>query len=279
MKDKDAKLLPFVKWVGGKRNIIKKHLDGLLPKEFNEYYEPFVGGGSMFLHLRPKKCYINDINNELITTYNTVKYNPEKLMKKLDEMKSQHSKEFYYKVRSWKPNNELDTSAKFIYLNKTCFNGVYRVNSKGDFNVPFNGISKEKLNLYDKENILSIHNYMNSSDFKAFNEDYIEFLKKPKKGDFVFVDSPYDYEVGVKGFDSYNKSSFGQKNQIFLADELKKLDEKGVKFMATNHSTNLIRKLYKDFKIIEINTDRFVNSDPTNRKQAAKEVIIMNYEE
>lgn len=119
--------------------------------------------------------------------------------------------------------------------------------------------------------------YFNKNNVKFYNLDYFDFLKKPKANDFVFIDSPYDYEVGTNGFDAYNKSSFGQKNQILLAECLKKLDKKGIKFMATNHSTKLVKEIYKEFKLIEITTDRFINSNGLKRKNAAKEIIITNY--
>ncbi len=269
---------PCVKWVGGKKKVIDKYLDRYLPKEFNDFYEPFVGGGAMSFHLQNQKTFINDINNELITTYKIIQKKPNELIKLLDEYTSKHSEKFYYKLRSELPKTDLEIAARFIYLNKTCFNGIYRVNSSGIFNVPYNGVTKDKLRLYDYENIMNMSNFFQKSvSFK--NEDYLSFLEHPTKGDFVFIDSPYDYEEGVKGFDSYNKNSFGQKNQILLAEMIKKLDKKGVKFMATNHSTKLIKELYKSFNLIEITTDRFINSDASNRKNGAVEVIITNYKD
>lgn len=210
-------------------------------------------------------------------TYKVIKNNVDDLIKKLDYFKKNHSKIFYYKVRNINFKKDINIAARFIYLNKSCFNGVYRVNSLGKFNVPFNNVEKEKLNLYDIDNLKEISKFLNGNHISFSNEDFLDFLNKPKKGDFVFVDSPYDYEIGVKGFDSYNKSSFGQKNQIFLAEKLIELDKKGVLFMATNHSTKLIKELYQKFKIIEIKTNRNVNSKGNKRKNNGNEVIIINY--
>lgn len=269
-------LVPFIKWVGGKRNVIKKYLFKFLPKEFNNYYEPFLGGGAMLFYLRPKNAFVNDINKELIISYNQIKENSLLVMKKLDKYKSLHSKDFFYKLRENYKLNPIDIAARFIYLNKTCFNGLYRVNSKNKFNVPFNGINKEKLNLYNYKNLKNISEYFNSNNIVFYNNDYLDFLKLPKKGDFIFVDSPYDYE-NIQGFDNYNNNRFGKENQIKLANKLKYLNSIGVKFMATNHDTKLINELYKDFSIIQIKTNRFINSNASKRKLSGDEVIILNY--
>lgn len=269
-------LSPFVKWVGGKRNVIKQHLYKYLPTNFNSYYEPFVGGGAMLYYLEPNKAYINDINAELINTYKVVKNNPNELLKELKYFKNKNSKEFYYFVRNKKIKNNIKKAAKFIYINKACFNGIYRVNSSGEFNVPFNSKTLDHFSMYDENNILKISDYFNKCDLQIFNEDYLKFLDLPKKGDFVFVDSPYDYEV-PNGFDSYDKQSFGRENQIKLANKLKEMNKKGVMFMATNHDTKLINEIYSEFRIIKIQTNRFVNVDVNKRKLTGNEVIILNY--
>lgn len=272
-----SNLKPFVKWVGGKRDVIKKHLHKLLPESFNEYYEPFVGGGAMFLYLKPSTAYVNDINKELMTTYEQIKQNHKSLINKLDEYKKNHCEDEYYIIREKKPSNKLETAARFIYLNKTCFNGVYRVNSKGKFNVPFNGKTISNLNLYDKDNFINLSKYFSKNKIHFSCEDYLSFLDKPNRGDFVFVDSPYDYEDNINGFVSYNKKGFDKQDQINLANKLIELDKNGVLFMATNNKTSLVCNLYKCFKIREIKTNRNVNSNGKNRKDVATEVVITNY--
>lgn len=271
-------LSPFVKWVGGKRNVIKKYLYKYIPQNFNDYYEPFIGGGAMLYFLEPKKAYINDINSELINAYRIIKSSPIELIRELNSFQKKNSKDFYYLVRNKKYKNNIKNAAKFIYINKACFNGIYRVNSKGEFNVPFNSKTLEHFSMYNQENILNISKYFNEIDIKIFNEDYYDFLNYPKKNDFVFVDSPYDYDV-LNGFDNYDKNSFGIENHIKLSNKLKELDKRGVKFMATNHDTKLINELYSEFNIIKIKTNRFINSNPNKRKLTGNEVIITNYKE
>lgn len=271
-----SNIFPFVKWVGGKREVIKKHLHCLVPKKYNTYVEPFVGGGAMLFYLRPKEAIINDINYELITTYKLVQENVYELIEKLDEFSKKKNEKDYYLIRSTIYPDSLNISARFIFLNKMCFNGIYRVNSKGMFNVPYN--KNNKSNLYSKENLINMSAYFNKCNIKFFNNDYKKILNMAKTGDFIFCDPPYDYEEGVKGFDSYTKSGFNQKKQIELAKELKKAHEKGCMFMLTNHNTKLINELYKEFKIYSITTNRFINSISDRRINSGKEVVILNYE-
>lgn len=267
---------PFVKWVGGKRQVINTHLKNYLPKEFNNYIEPFVGGGALFFYLHPKKAIINDINKELITTYRVVEKNKDELIKTLDNHLENHSEEYFYKIRDLEYQNNVDIAARFIYLNKTGFNGLYRVNSNNKFNVPFNKKLKENLTLYEMSNLNEISNYLNKNKVKIFNVDFEKILNKAKENDFVFCDPPYDYEDG--GFDSYTKKAFGKEGQTRLANTLKKLDQKNVKWMLTNHNTKFINELYADFKIIPISTNRNINSDGSKRKKCGKEVVVVNYE-
>ncbi len=233
--------------------------------------------GAVLFYLKPKKAIINDVNEELINTYNVIKNKPKLLIKILNEFKNQHSKEFFYELRKKKFENEVKNAARFIYLNKTCFNGLYRVNKNNQFNVPFNGKNKDNLNLFDKDNLNKISLFLQNNNISIFNDDFENILKKSKKNDFIFCDPPYDYE-NDNGFDSYTKDSFGKLGQIRLANCLKKLDQKGIQWMLTNHNTSLINKLYHDYQIIPIITNRNVNSKANNRKNAGKEVVIINYE-
>ena len=272
------KLSPFVKWVGGKRQVIDKYLYKYFPIDFKNYIEPFVGGGAVLFYLQPSKAIINDFNFELITTYEVIKNDVKNLIKKLDIYHQQHSKEFYLKLRKEKLTNTLDIAARFIYLNKSGYNGLYRVNSKNEFNVPFGNKPKEKLKLYDKENLLSLSKYFNNNQILFFNDDFEKAIDKAKKGDFVFCDPPYDYEDNKNGFVTYTDKGFDKKEQIRLSNKLKQLDKKGIKWMLTNHNTKLINDLYKDFHIVPIITNRNVNSKGDGRKNQGDEVIIMNYQ-
>ena len=270
-------LKPFIKWVGGKKDVIKKHLYRYLPKEFNCYYEPFLGGAAMLAYLKPKKAVVNDLNQELIATYQVIKNNLDKLIIQLKSLEKLHCESFYYQTRSQHNNKSIKLAARFIYLNKTGFNGLYRVNKKGLFNVPFN--KKVTVKLFNELNLVKWSNYLNNYDIQFQNKDFKSFFKTAdlNENDFVFVDPPYDYEVGSNGFTSYTKSGFNQFNQKELANYLKLLDQKGIKWMLTNHNTKLINELYQDYKIIPIETNRNINCKSDLRKNSGNEVVIINY--
>lgn len=199
-----------------------------MPQQYNTFLEPFVGGGAVFLSIQPNQLIINDINQELITTYQVIKNQPQELIKLLKEYEKNHSKDFYETLRSQEPNNltELGTVARFIYLNKTGYNGLYRVNSKGEFNVPYG--QKEKVKLFDQENILAISEYLNQNNCRILNQNYQSILPLIQKDDFLFVDPPYDSENG-NGFTAYTTNKFTRENQQELFNFLKECDKQGAK--------------------------------------------------
>ncbi len=274
------KLKPFVKWVGGKRQIldmIKEHM----PRTYNTYFEPFIGGGALFLDLAPKDAVINDYNGELINVYNVLKndsgYN--KMCALLDEYEKKNSEEFYYELRSVDRNkkqfNEMkdyERASRTIFLNKTCFNGLYRVNSKNEFNVPYN--KTKKVNTYDIDNIANIHNYLVNNNITIMNVDFEEAVRNAKKGDFVYFDPPYD--TLNDSFTSYTDADFTKGDQKRLFECYKKLDKKGVKVMLSNHNTPFINELYKNYNITVIYAKRSVNSNGRKRGNV-EETIITNY--
>ena len=271
---------PFVKWAGGKRQLLSKITAGM-PKNFNSYYEPFVGGGALFMHLRQDNTVIGDMSKELYLAYKEIQKSPDDLIKKLDNHESNHvlkSSEYYYQVRhldrelGFDTLPDVDVVARFIYLNKACFNGLYRVNSKGYFNVPFG--KKEKVKTYDKDNLIELSEYLKESVDIRFG-DFEETCHDISRGDFVFFDPPYDL-LNETTFEKYNANSFGKDGQVRLANFAKELDKKGVYFMVTNHNTPLINELYKDFNIKVVAVKRMINSDASNR--VGEEVIITNYE-
>lgn len=271
-----ANMTPFVKWVGGKRQLIKE-IEKRLPSTYNNYYEPFVGGGAILFHLKPKKAFINDINKVLINSYKIIKENPNELIETLKQLDNQEiTKEKYYELRE-KFNKKLlqeefdiETASLFIFLNKRCFNGLYRVNSKGLFNVPFN--NKSKCDSYNNANIINISEYLKNVELS--NLDFEESLKNAKPGDFIFFDSPYA-PLNPTSFESYTKEGFEKKDHIRLSMLFKELDKKGCFVMLTNHNTSLIRELYNDYRIEIVDVKRNINSDGKNR--VGKEVIITNY--
>ncbi len=269
------KIEPFVKWAGGKRQLMNR-LNLVLPETYNTLIEPFVGGGSFFIEQKNNSNIINDINNELMVTYEVIKREREREFSKLlNEHQKNNSQEYFLKIRSLDPktlSNE-EIAARFIYLNKAGFNGMYRVNKSGYFNVPFG--KKEKLKIYDKDNIRNLSSFLKTT--KIFSEDYKKIIKMAKSNDLIFVDPPYD-KINPNTFTSYDKNDFGEKEQIELSEELKKIDKKGVKFILTNHNTKLINYLYKDFNKIIVPVNRNINSNPEKRGIGHEEVIIFNYE-
>lgn len=267
---------PFVKWAGGKRQFLNK-IKEKAPLSFNHYYEPFVGGGAVLFGLNHKPSTINDINSQLIHTYKVIKNDPEALMNVIDiydeiPLNDDKYREFRSIYNQHIENRiyNIETAALFIYINKHAFNGLFRVNSKGLYNVPWN--KKELVKSYNRENIIEISKFL--QDVRIMNVDFNESLNDVTKGDFVFFDSPYA-PLKPNSFTSYDKTGFKLDDHIRLAELFKDLTAKGVACMLTNHNTELIRELYSEFNQEEINVRRSINSDAT--KRVGKELIITNY--
>lgn len=271
---------PFVKWAGGKRQIIDK-LKRYVPDEFDTYYEPFIGGGALLFELSPRRAVINDSNEELMNVY-SVLCDEEKFKKMcsvLNHYEKEHCEEFYYDIRNkdrnknaYKRLSDYTRAARTIYLNKACFNGLYRVNSKNEFNVPFG--KKERVNTYDGGNLITVSNYLTMNDVEILSVDFEQSVKNAKKGDFIYFDPPYDSETST--FNSYTEDGFGKDEQIRLAKVFKELDSRGCYVMLSNHNTSLINDLYKNFNIHVIEAKRNINSNGKKRGKV-KEVIITNF--
>lgn len=275
------KAKPFVKWAGGKRSIINE-LVKLSPVEYGTYYEPFVGGGALLFELQPKKAVINDYNKELMNVYACIKDEKKfnAMVKELNKHEIEHSEEYYYKVRdldkdSKKFNKLADykRAARTIYLNKACFNGLYRVNSKNEFNVPFG--KKNKVNTYDGINLGIIYYFLNTNDIKLLSVDFEEAVKDAKKGDFIYFDPPYDSDTQT--FNSYTENGFGKDEQKRLAKVFKDLDSKGCYVMISNYNTTLVKELYKGYKFHKVTAPRNIGAKAKDRGMV-EEVIITNYE-
>ncbi|UEX90299.1 DNA adenine methylase [Staphylococcus ratti] len=267
---------PFVKWAGGKRQFLQKIIENT-PDKFESYYEPFVGGGAVLFGLQHTPSIINDINTHLIHAYNIIKNSPYELMHLLDEfdkipLNDEKYKEFrsLYNEHIINKTYNHETAALFIYLNKHSFNGLFRVNSKGLYNVPWN--KKELALSYNETNILEISSFL--KNVKILNGDFENAVEDANEKDFVFFDSPYA-PIKASSFASYDKSGFKIEEHVRLAELFKRLTDKGVYCMATNHNTALIQELYSDFNLEEINVRRSINSDAS--KRTGKELIIKNY--
>lgn len=273
---------PFVKWVGGKTQLLSKIKD-LMPKEYNRYFEPFVGGGALLFEVKPKEFLINDFNSELVEAYKSLtnKSDFELLKESLKAHENEHSEEHYYQVREMdKLEDFIDLprhvrAARMIYLNKACFNGLYRVNAKGYFNVPSG--KKKKVTCFEESNLNDLYNFFNSSSYEILNGDFEEAVRNAKKGDFVYFDPPYDTWNDKNSFTSYAKNPFGKDEQVRLSNVYKALSNKGVYVMLSNHNTDFIRELYKDFNIHIVEAKRMINSKADGRGNV-EEVIITNYE-
>lgn len=274
---------PFVKWVGGKRQLLNQfRLKNLFPPELfnptkNTYYEPFVGGGAVFFDLLPQKAILSDMNNELVITYNVIKNNVEQLIKSLKKHKV--NKEYFLKIRSKNISklSDIEIASRFIYLNRTCFNGLYRVNKSGGFNVPF-GQNKNPL-ICDEINLQRVSESLKNVTIK--HQDYKEVLKKAKAGDFIYFDPPYYPVSKTASFTSYTKDSFLDKEQIELRDVFIELSKRGCYVMLSNSDTPFINKIYseindKKVRINKVEAGRAINSNGAGRGKIL-EVVVTNY--
>ena len=248
VNNKDVNIMlkgkPFVKWAGGKRQIIDK-LKEYAPDTFNTYYEPFVGGGAFLFELSPKNAVINDYNKELMNVYECIKdaNKFDKMCKELNHHEIEHSEDYYYKIRNMDRDKkrfnkiaDYKRAARTIYLNKACFNGLYRVNSKNEFNVPFG--KKSKVNTYEGQNLGIVCGYLNYNNIRILSTDFEEAVKDAKKGDFIYFDPPYDSDTST--FNSYTEEGFGKEEQKRLAKVFKELDKRGCYVMLSNHNTKLV---------------------------------------
>lgn len=273
---------PVVKWVGGKSQLIDEIVPRL-PRNFNRYLEPFLGGASVLLSIAPDIALVNDLNSELINMYKVVKNYPNSLMEKLDVHENKLSENYYYFIRGLdrdiglKNLNHIYRASRFIFLNKSGFNGLYRVNSEGYMNVPFG--KKETVNTYSRDNILQVSNYFNENNLSFFNKDYFVFLlENVKEGDFVYLDPPYDPISETSSFSAYQKTGFTREDQIQLRDACLMIHNRGAYFMLSNSKTDFIEKIYDvdGFTINYVNARRSINSNGKLRGEV-QEVLITNY--
>lgn len=271
--------MPIVKWVGGKRQIIDD-ITKCIPK-FSTYYEPFLGGGAVLFELQPKKAVVNDQNEELMNMYTVIRDNVEDLIHLLAQHKN--DKEHFYKVRELDRDKKLyatlsniEKAARIIYLNKTCYNGLFRVNRAGEFNTPFGKYKNPKI--LDEVTLRAVSHYLNHSKIKLLNEDFEMSLKGIRKGAFVYFDPPYDPISDTASFTGYDKGGFGREEQIRLKKVCDRLNERGIKFLLSNSATDFILDLYKDYSITFVKARRAINSIAEKRGEVY-EVLVMNYEQ
>lgn len=262
------KINPFLKWAGGKR-WLAEHADELFPKNFNTYYEPFLGSGAIFFKLMPKKAVLADLNKELIATYRMVKSNSDTLEDRLSEYHESHSPETYYRVRSEQPSTDEEIAARFIYLNRTCWNGLYRVNQRGQFNVPIG--SKQSV-------ILPTDNWERSAkalkNAKLVISDFEKIIDRAQANDLVFADPPYTVKHNNNGFVKYNETIFAWHDQIRLRDALARAKARGAHVFCTNADHQSIWNLYEDaFEITKVSRSSVISGASAFRGKTTELII------
>lgn len=280
MNENEGMLSPVFKWGGGKRQLLDVILRSIPPH--TRYYEPFVGGGAVFLGLKPKYAVINDFNKELINAYRVIRDNPEELIRLLQIHKTSNTIEYFYEVRGWDREkirysalSDVEKAARTIYLNRTCFNGLYRVNKRGEFNTPCGNYKNPEI--VNAERIRAIHKYLLANRIDIRCGDYKDALKYIRAGAFVYFDPPYlPPENGEETFTGYTINGFDESKQKELKGVCDVLTKKGVKFMLSNSSCRFTRDLYKEYNIDIVQARRCVSADGEKRI-VIDEVLVKNF--
>ena len=280
VKLKYYNLQPFTKWTGGKRQLLGE-LRSYMPETYGRYFEPFVGGGALFFDLAPEKAVINDFNEELINAYRQIKNNPAELINLLIKHKENNSKEYYLELRSVDRDGrisrmtEVERAARILYMLRVDFNGLYRVNSKNQFNVPYGRYKNPKI--VDVDLLYQISEYLNENDIEILQTDFAEAVKDAQTGDFVYFDPPYIPLNETSSFTSYTHEGFSYEEQVRLRDTFKELTERGVYAMLSNSSSPLVEELYKDFNIYFVEAQR-TNGAKSSSRGKISEIIVTNYD-
>lgn len=279
MMRKNRLVAPVVKWVGGKRQLIED-LAPLFPRRVSPYCEPFLGGGAVLFRLQPSTAYVNDINAELIQMYETIRDEVEALIAALGEHPNEE--EHFYRVRDWDRDKErynaldrVQKAARTLYLNKTCYNGLFRVNRSGEFNTPFGRYKNP--NIVNAPTLRAVSAYLRRARITFSSVDYAEVLARVQRGTFVYLDPPYDPVSDTANFTGYAKGGFDRSEQIRLRECCDELNRRGVRFMLSNSATPFIREQYAAYSIATVQANRAINSNASRRGQV-DEVVIRNYE-
>ncbi|WP_170403754.1 DNA adenine methylase [Ruegeria arenilitoris] len=261
-------LKPFLKWAGGKRWLLP-HLQDLLPKKYETYLEPFLGGGAVFFGLQPKSAVLTDLNGDLIELYQVVRDMPSEVQDKLSKHQLRHSKEYYYEVRAEVPECRIDRAARFLYLNRTCFNGLYRVNRRGEFNVPIG--TKTKV-LFETESFHDLSSSLSQAELSV--ADFESTIDRARKGDLLYVDPPYTVAHNFNGFVKYNDNIFSWEDQVRLRDSLDRAAERGAAIIVSNANHTSIDELYADFGTKHEMPRHSVIAGPSGRRVPTSELLF-----
>ena len=277
---KEVALQPFTKWTGGKRQLLPV-IRELMPKKYNRYFEPFVGGGALFFDLAPKDAVINDFNAELINCYQQIKDNPQELIEILKVHQEYNSKEYYLDLRSVDRDERIDMmsevqrAARILYMLRVDFNALYRVNSKNQFNVPYGRYKNPKI--VDENLVSAISTYLNNNQIEIKKGDFEKAVLDVQPGDFVYFDPPYIPLSETSAFTSYTHEGFSYDDQVRLRDTFKKLSDTGAYVMLSNSSSFLVEELYQDFNIHYVEATR-TNGAKSSSRGRISEIIVTNYE-
>lgn len=277
---KNRLVLPFLKWVGGKRQLMPE-IRKMLPRGVanRPYYEPFIGGGALFFDLQPKRAIINDYNEELINVYTVIRDNPNELIE--DLRKHENTAEYFYKIRAvdrqplFAHLSKIQRASRIIYLNKTCYNGLYRVNNAGEFNSPFGKYKNP--NIVNEPVIKAVSKYLNSPQIQISNGDYELILRDIPINSFVYLDPPYHPISESSNFTGYVQGGWNDGDQLRLRDVCNRLNDNGIKFLLSNSASDFIRDIYSGYNIHVVQANRAVNSNSSKRGQV-DEFLICNYE-
>ncbi len=275
---KNKLVSPVVKWVGGKRQLLDE-ITPLLPRQIAVYCEPFLGGGAVLFSRQPKNAIVNDLNGDLMLVYEVIRDDVESLIVSLK--KHENTSEYFYQLRdldrdkkSYQLLSKIEKASRIIYLNKTCYNGLFRVNAAGEFNSPFGYYKKP--NIVNEPVLRAVNKYLSSASIQLFSEDFAATLERVPRGGFVYLDPPYDPISDTASFTGYNKGGFGRAEQTRLKECCDALNERGVKFLLSNSATDFIRELYTGYTIQTVYAKRAINS-AADKRGAVQEVLIRNY--
>ena len=273
-----SSLLPVVKWVGGKRQLLPE-LSKFIPSSFERYYEPFIGGGALLFYLRPGRALLNDNNAELVNMYRVIRDEPEALI--VDLQLHQNDKAYFYGVRAldrepdrYDQLSDVERASRMIFINKTCYNGLFRVNRAGEINSPFGRYKNP--NIVNEARLRAVSSYLNESGAELVHGDFVDVLDGIEAGSFVYFDPPYDPVSSSANFTGYTGGGFSQADQVRLANLCDELDRKGVMFLLSNSSTDFIRDLYSEYRVSTVMAGRAINSQSDKRGKVA-EVLVCNY--
>lgn len=281
MSEKIAAVKPYLKWAGGKRQLLPE-IRNYIPASFDRYIEPFVGAGAVLFDLQPKNAVINDANFQLVMTYEVIRDDVDALIDILKEHVAKNTKEYYYTVREMDRDpvifsrlTKAEKAARLIYLNKTCFNGLYRVNSQGLFNVPYGKYKNP--GICEEETLRGIHDYFNRAEVLILNGDFADAASMATEKSFVYFDPPY-HSADNSNFTGYQANGFSEAEQIRLRDVMKDLTERGVKCLLSNSDTEFIREIYQDkaFHVETVTATRTINSNTAGRGKV-NEVLVRNW--